>query len=148
TGTDLYVDLPRRKIVRRTLELADRAIVLQPAALRALPADLRRKAAVIRQSVIPGPKKRRRKHERFDVVVVAGLRAVKDPLRTAYAARTLPQHSRVRVTLVGPSLDPRYERMVRAEMQRNSRFRWVGPVSPQRARSYIREADLLVLSSR
>src|SRR5437763_12544741 len=38
TGTDLYQDLPRSIEARRSLELADRLIVLQEAALGELPA--------------------------------------------------------------------------------------------------------------
>src|SRR5581483_3917127 len=39
-------------------------------------------------------------------------------------------------------------RMARAEMRRNPRFRWIGPVSPMRARALIRNAGVLVLTSR
>lgn len=52
TGTDLYVDLARGDpAARRSLALADRLVVLQRAALGALPAALRRRARVIHQSV-------------------------------------------------------------------------------------------------
>jgi hypothetical protein len=51
TGTDLYLDLPRCGVARRSLELADRLIVLQRAALCRLPAPARGKARVVHQSV-------------------------------------------------------------------------------------------------
>ena len=50
TGTDLYRDLPASAEARRSLELADRLVVLQDEARRALPARLRARARVIYQS--------------------------------------------------------------------------------------------------
>jgi hypothetical protein len=51
TGTDLYVDLPRSAVARRSLALADRIVVLQAAARRRLPRAARAKTRVIHQSV-------------------------------------------------------------------------------------------------
>ena len=53
TGTDLYRDLRTSAAARRSLDWADRLILLQPAGARALPATVRRKARVIYQSVDP-----------------------------------------------------------------------------------------------
>src|SRR5689334_19196233 len=50
TGTDLYRDLPRSRQAHRSLELADRLVVLQEAALASLPGALRKKATVVYQS--------------------------------------------------------------------------------------------------
>jgi glycosyltransferase involved in cell wall biosynthesis len=52
TGTDLYRDLARSRRAAHSLELAERLIVLQPAALSALPTPHRRKARVIYQSAV------------------------------------------------------------------------------------------------
>jgi hypothetical protein len=51
TGTDLYVDLARSAPARRSVALADRLVVLQAAAHRALPRAVRAKIRVIHQSV-------------------------------------------------------------------------------------------------
>src|SRR5262245_11627244 len=51
TGTDLYRDMSRSRAAARSLTLADRLIVLQPAARGKLPTVVRRKTRVIYQSV-------------------------------------------------------------------------------------------------
>ena len=149
TGTDLYHDLPHHAAARRAITVATRLVVLQPLALRALPAGLRSKAKVILQSAAaprrrPGPKPT----QDVDVVVLAHLRTVKDPLRAAHAVRLLPADSRVRVVHAGAALTPALATRARREMQRNPRYRWLGSVSPARARQLLRRAGALVLSSR
>jgi putative glycosyltransferase (TIGR04348 family) len=151
TGTDLYGDLPRGDAAaRRSVELADRLVVLQCAALDALAPPLRAKAAVIYQSVAPiaRPAHRRRSPRFFEVAVVGGLRRVKDPLRAAYAARLLPADSRIRVTCVGPAIEPSYAERAVHEARRNPRFRWIGSVSYRRARAIVARSDLVALTSR
>lgn len=149
TGTDLYHDLARSRVARRSLALADRLILLQAAGRRALPAAQRRKARVIHQSVAvpagagragsrragsPGPGDSRaarslrggRSARTFDACVLAHLRAVKDPLRAALAVRDLPAGSRIRVVHLGRALDPALAARARREMARNPRYRWLG----------------------
>lgn len=146
TGTDLYHDLPNHAAAQRSLAAATRLVVLQPLALRALPAGFRSKAKVILQSA---PRRRSsRRTQTFDVVVLAHLRAVKDPLRAARAARLLPADSRVRVVHAGAALAPADAIRARAEMHRNPRYRWLGSVSPAGARRLLQRAGALVLSSR
>jgi hypothetical protein len=132
TGTDLYHDLGRSVAAQRSLELADRLILLQEAGRRALPAAQRRKARVIHQSVVALPGARRgrsgrgRSRRSFDVCVLAHLRAVKDPLRAALAVRDLPPDSRIRVIHLGRALDPGLAVRAHREMERNPRYRWLG----------------------
>jgi hypothetical protein len=92
TGTDLYSDLPDDPAARESLALADRLVVLQDAAPAALPRALRAKTRVIVQAVAAQPRLAPRRRS-FDVAVVGHLRAVKDPLLTAAAARLLPGDS-------------------------------------------------------
>ena len=151
TGTDLYQDLPRLRAPWRSLERADKIIVLQPLALRELPPRLRRKAVVIRQSVqMPSPDTRFKTSvdRRFNIIVLANLRPVKDPLRAAYAARLLPSDSRVRVVHAGEALQRGWAERARSEMRRNPRYVWKGELSVSRARRLLAGGDLLVLSSR
>ena len=127
TGTDLYADLARSRVAQRSLQLADRLILLQEAGRRALPVAQRRKARVIHQSVVaPRGGARARSRRSFEVSVLAHLRAVKDPLRAALAVRDLPAGSRIRVVHLGRALDARLAARARAEMERNPRYRWIG----------------------
>ena len=87
TGTDLYDSLHTHAEARRAVELATRLIVLQPLGVAELPEAVRARARVIYQSV-PTPRRRAAPcQDRFDVCVLGHLRPVKDPFRTAWAAR-------------------------------------------------------------
>jgi len=61
TGTDVYRDLQQDVAARKSLELADRIIVLQPHALRQLARAQRKKAQVIYQSIAPFTPARKRR---------------------------------------------------------------------------------------
>src|SRR5262245_35135472 len=87
TGTDLYDEIRTSPDARRSLELATRLVVLQPAGLAELPGADRLKARVIIQSARRPPRPAAPDRSVFQVCVVAHLRPVKDPLRTAFAAR-------------------------------------------------------------
>jgi|SRR5579863_669265 len=148
TGTDLYKDLPRSEMARHSLEVADRIVTLQPLAIEELEPALRGKVRVIYQSAERAPRPARRPREFFDVCVVGHLRPVKDPFRTAFAARRLPSSSRVRVWHAGVAMEDAMARKARAEEARNPRYRWLGGISRAQARRLIAECRLLVLSSR
>jgi glycosyltransferase involved in cell wall biosynthesis len=79
--------------------------------------------------------------------VLAQMRAVKDPLRAAFAARRLSASSRVRVTQLGPGRDARLATRARGEARRNPRYRWRGEVAHARALRALARCDLLVVSS-
>src|SRR5262249_21388201 len=97
TGTDLYQDIHRDRSARRSLDLPGWLIVLHGRASRELPAKQRPKVRVVPQSATPVRKKPRPRPRAFEVAVVAHLRPVKDPLRTALAARRLPADSRIEI---------------------------------------------------
>lgn len=80
--------------------------------------------------------------------MVGHLRAVKDPLLAARAAALLPASSRVRVVHVGACLEHEFEALVRAEMARNPRYRWLGPLSRRDTLLRIARAHALALTSR
>jgi putative glycosyltransferase (TIGR04348 family) len=147
TGTDVYGDIHTSATARRSLELAHRLVALQPLAGRELPARLRRKVHVIRQSARKPPGAVPRGSS-FEVCVLAHLRAVKDPLRAALATRRLPASSRIRVLHLGAPLDPRLARRARRETVENPRYRWLG-VRPRPATlRVLARCRLLVLTSR
>ncbi len=149
TGTDLYRALRRSARARRSLALASRIVVLQPNGRNALPAELRRRTRVIRQSATcPGAHREPLPRGRFDVCLLAHLRPVKDPFRAARAAGLLPASSRIQVLHAGGALDPASARRARVEEARSPRYRWLGPLSRRRARALLARSHLMVLTSR
>ena len=149
TGTDLYRDLKQRLKAQRSLDIATRIIALQPRALDELRPAWRKKTRIIHQSVSAFEGENPRVSQRhFGVCVVGHLRRVKDPLRTAMAARLLPESSRIRVTHLGGSLSSIEEARARREMMSNSRYTWLGDVSPARVRRVMSQSRLFVISSR
>ncbi|GIW53182.1 MAG: hypothetical protein KatS3mg081_2537 [Gemmatimonadales bacterium] len=147
TGTDLYRDLPKSAVAQRALAAADRLVVLQPMALEALPRWARGRARVVFQSAVKPPKTPAPNLRWFDVCVLAHLRPVKDPLRTALAARLLPPSSRIRVIHLGAGMDPGLERRAKREMRRNRRYRWLGDRPRWKALRILACSRLLALTS-
>lgn len=147
TGTDLYGDIRRSRRALQALDWARRLIVLQPLGTEALPPEHRRKVRIIYQSA-PPLRRRPRRGAAFTVCVIANLREVKDPLRTARAAQRLPAVSRLRVVHAGKPLSQALARRARAEMRRNPRYRWLGELPHARVRRLLAASQLLVLSSK
>jgi putative glycosyltransferase (TIGR04348 family) len=149
TGTDLYKDIRINANARRSLEFATRLVALQKLALPELPKRLHSKTRVIYQSAPPIRNRAAPwSAAKFKVCVIGHLRAEKDPLRTALAARRLPAVCRIHVTHVGRALDETLARRARAEMKRNHRYRWTGELSHARTRTVLAESHLLAITSR
>jgi putative glycosyltransferase (TIGR04348 family) len=148
TGTDLYRDIKTSRVAQRSLELADRLVLLQPAGVESLPPSVRENARIIKQSATGLSKSVPPLSNVFEVAVIGHLRPVKDPFRTAIAVRTLPAASRIRVVHIGAALTESMAERARVEMKRNSRYRWIGELSAARAKQRLARARLLVLSSR
>lgn len=165
TGTDLYRDIRTNHQARESLDVATRIVVLQPKAIEALQPSLRDKARVIYQSVedrqkLTGtrvrsaktrtnePRASERSNGSFDVCVIGHLRAVKDPFRTAMAARLLPDSSMIRVLQVGGAMTGAMANRVRKEMSANKRYRWLGEQPRSRVRRILAKSRLCILSSR
>jgi len=164
TGTDLYRDIRTNHSARESLDIATRIVVLQPKAMEELPPDWRKKTRVIYQSVENGlvatgrwsrslktkasrPGARKRSDGIFDVCVIGHLRAVKDPFRTAIAARLLPDSSRIRVVQVGGAMTGAMAARARREMSSNKRYRWIGEQPQSRVNRILTKSRLCVLSS-
>ncbi len=149
TGTDLYVDLVHDQAVTASLDWATRLVLLQRLAMAQLPVRFRAKARVIYQSAksLPPEEGAERSAREFRVGVVANLRAIKDPLRAARAARNLPADSRVRVTLVGKELERGLAAEAREEELANPRFAWRGPLSYDETLRFIAGCDLIAITS-
>ncbi len=147
TGTDLYADLETSTEARTALELASRLVVLQPLAADALPQHVRDNVRVIYQSAEPPPPAEPPDEQTFQVCVLAHLRPVKDPLRTAWAARALPPSSRIQVVHAGAAMSPEIEEEVRAEERANPRYRWLGDLARPEALRLLGRSRLLALTS-
>ena len=163
TGTDLYRDIRRNHRAQESLDISTRIVVLQPKAIDELRPNWRRKTRVIHQSVEDkqGPKSARsssakrkstkaeaRTNGNFDVCVIGHLRAVKDPFRTALAARSLPDSSKIRVLQLGGAMTAAMAKRALKEMDTNERYRWLDEQPRSRVRSILSKSSLCVLSSR
>jgi putative glycosyltransferase (TIGR04348 family) len=147
-GTDLYPKLSSLSL--RSLELSHRIVVLQAKALARVPASCRSKTRVINLSATAPPSSAQvepTEHNGFQACVVGHLREVKDPLRTAAAARLLPSQSRLTVRHAGSILEEKFRNAVAVEERENPRYQWLGALSAEEALHLIAASDLLVLSS-
>src|SRR5215510_13545102 len=147
TGTDLYGDIRTSVEAQQSLELATHLIILQPRGIDELPAHLHPKVRVIYQSVPTPTGLPPKSKTTFDVCVLGHLRPVKDPFRTALAARLLPTPSRLRVLHIGKALSDDMAARARAEMADNPRYRWLGELPRWRALQVLAHSHILVLSS-
>jgi putative glycosyltransferase (TIGR04348 family) len=148
TGTDLYRDIHQDADAQRSLELSDLLITLHGRGAEEVPARLRGKVRVVPQSAPPVRASRKPSERVFEVAVVGHLRDEKDPLRTALAARLLPEASRVHVLHAGAPLSPQWRRAALREARENPRYRYLGEVPLSRARALIARARLLSVTSR
>jgi glycosyltransferase involved in cell wall biosynthesis len=73
---------------------------------------------------------------------------VKDPLRTALAARLLPAASRIQVVHVGSALSEDMAEQARAEAASNPRYRWLGELPQSEALRLLSRCRLLSLTSK
>jgi glycosyltransferase involved in cell wall biosynthesis len=73
---------------------------------------------------------------------------VKDPLRTAFAARLVPSSSKIEVIHLGNALDESLAEEARKEMAINRRYRWLGERPQAEARRMLASSRLMVLTSR
>ena len=147
TGTDVYQDLQTGSEAKQSLEIASRLVVLQPLAVNALPERFHGKCRVIYQSAKAAAPPDLPEANMFRVCVLAHLRAVKDPLRAAYAARDLPADSRVQIVHAGGVLDEDLARDAEAEHQRNPRYVWLRDLPHERALRLLAGSHLLALTS-
>lgn len=144
TGTDLYKDLPAGDPqALRSLDLADRLLLLQPEALQALPAAHRARADVCWQSTTPRrtlPKTGR--HLR--ALVVGHLRAEKAPELIFALAELLAERQDLFIDHLGAPLDPALGAQAQALAARCPRYRWLGARPHGETRQRIQRAHLLI----
>ncbi|MEM9134898.1 MAG: selenoneine biosynthesis selenosugar synthase SenB [Actinomycetota bacterium] len=156
TGTDLYLDLSadgtaRSSAARSSVATADRLIVLQAAAVARLASfdpAWGAKAVVVHQSVDPDRLPARSPVVgEFRVVVLAHLRAVKDPLLAATAVRRLPNDRPIVVHHAGGAVDDDWEARATAEAADNPRYVWHRELERTAALDLLASADVLACTS-
>jgi glycosyltransferase involved in cell wall biosynthesis len=159
TGTDVYRANDRvvgdaqehasehSAAVARSFQLATAVVVLQPLALDELPANARAKARVVFQSVGVHDCERSPRTDVFEALVLANVRAVKDPLLTARAARFVGASARLRVVLAGQVLERELEAELAHESHTNARFEHVGALSHRESLERLARAGVLVSGS-
>ena len=146
TGSDVYDVLPRTPEACGSLGVADLIVALQPRAGDELAPELRTRLRAIFPSASASPH-RQRPADGFVVALLANLRAVRDPLLPARAARRLSAASRIQVVHFGDAVEPALARAVRAESADNPRYEWRAEARPRDALAALAGSDLLVLPS-
>jgi putative glycosyltransferase (TIGR04348 family) len=147
TGTDLYRDLPASREARRSLQLADRIVVLQSEAKRELAKSLRMKTRVVYQSADPAVRQSAPR-DRFRIAVVGHLREEKDPFRAVAALSYLKETSfALELIQIGDALSPEMKSEAQIWMKREPRYRWLGGKPHHQALGWIARSHALVVSS-
>lgn len=147
TGTDLYRDMPIHGEVLRSMEIADQLIVLQSAALDAIPAQLRYKAQVIYQSVTVDLAQSIAQSD-FQVTVIGHLREEKDPFCIARSLPLMPPDSKIKVQHLGMAMNEQMEQAAKGYNETLERYQWLGEVSHANALKMLSQSHLMVISSR
>ena len=149
TGTDLYKFIHSHpKATLRSIAQADALITLHDLAYLALPKSARKKVHVVYQSASFIERKKVMHKRYFDICVIGHLRMEKDPLRAAYAARKLPDESRIRIIHYGKAHTPMWATRAEKEMQINPRYIWKHEAPHWKIKQLYAKANLMVLSSK
>ena len=147
TGTDLYRDIATDASAQRSLELADRLIVLHERAVGDLPERHRAKAVALFQSTTP----RRtvvKSQRRLRALMVGHLREEKAPETYFAVARLLAGRDDILLDHIGAALDPAIGAEARALQQACPHYRWLGAQPHAATRARIQRAHVLVHASR
>ena len=143
TGTDLYRDLASSPEAARSLDEADRIVVLQDDAPRLLAPKWRTKCDVIFQSARTIAH-RNRSAGVLRCAVLGHLREEKDPLTVIRAIESLPAELPIRVRHIGAGLDPALARRAKAFARSEPRYRYAGALPHGLARAALAASDVLI----
>lgn len=147
TGTDLYRDILVDPAAQRSLELADRLVVLHERAIDDLPLRHRAKAIACFQST-PSRVPLVKTSEHLRAVMVGHLREEKDPRTYFEAARQLAGRRDILLDHIGDGLDPSLGREARELQRAAPQYRWLGALAHAPTRGHIQRAHVLVHPSR
>lgn len=145
TGTDLYRDIRHDADAAASLDLADRLVVLQEAALAELTPAQRAKTCLIHQSErARGRWQPPRRVTRF--CLLGHLRPEKDPFRAVHALRRIDDPS-LRLVQAGATLAPEFAADAQRLMSAEPRYRWLGDLPHAQALELLRHSHALIVSS-
>ncbi|MBW7469880.1 selenoneine biosynthesis selenosugar synthase SenB [Marinobacter sp. F4218] len=150
TGTDIYRHQHEYPLpTLASMAAADVLIGLHARVNEDIPEQFTDKLITLYQSAeaLPAARNAGRNTDCFDVCVIGHLREEKDSLRTAIAARLLPEDSTVRVLCAGKPHNDSWQSMVEKEVQENPRFEWLGELDKAEIRSLMARCQLMVISS-
>jgi len=134
TGSDVHIDLPmggeKAAEVIDNMERATHLVVAQEGSVETIPERFHDKLSVIPKSVdIALPKYAPPAGESFRVVIAAHLRPLKDPFRSADAARLLPEGSPVKIEHFGGLADSEMQARAEWETHVNPHYQWRGEIT-------------------
>ena len=147
TGTDLYRDIATDAAAQRSLQLADRLVVLHELACADLPAVHRSKCRVCLQSAT-ARQRLPRSSRHLRALMVGHLREEKSPRTYFEAARRLAARPDIRLDHIGAALDSALGDEARALQASGAHYRWLGALSHAATRRRIQRAHVLVHPSR
>ena len=147
TGTDLYRDINHDQDAQRSLQMAQRLVVLQEKGLQALPRRLRAKTRVIYQSAQVKAKVAPR-GKVFRVCVLGHLREEKDPFRAALALKHIAPAEKIELVHLGKAMSPEMAAQAASLMAEEPRYRWLDVMPHWRALAWLARSQLMVMSSR
>lgn len=149
TGTDIYRFIHSHAATTlQSIEYGHHLVALHDLAYLTIPEQYRDKLTIIKQSAVPLSRRQPPRKRSFDICVAGHLREEKDSLRAAYAARALPEDSRIRILHYGKAHNEEWANMARHEMQLNPRYRWYGELPHWQVRRAYARCRAMVLSSR
>lgn len=146
TGTDLYRDIRHDPAAQVSLRHATCIVLLQEAGLAELPAPLRAKARVIFQSAPSLTAPPTPAAGEFSFCMVGHLRPEKDPL-TFMRASGLVTHQDARFIHIGGALDPELGKAAEATAAADPRYRWLGNLPHDAARTQLARSHAMVIAS-
>lgn len=151
SGTDLHLDLKdetKAAIVHRSLELADRIVLLEPKGKTLLPVAAQEKSVVIYQSAEPVDGEIKKNSNSFDVVILGHLRPVKDPFLAVAAANQLPANSKIQIFHYGVALNDEMEKLANEHSANSDRYQWRGVLSHMESQRILASSRLVLLTSK
>ncbi|HEY1227706.1 MAG TPA: selenoneine biosynthesis selenosugar synthase SenB [Ramlibacter sp.] len=143
TGTDLYGEFAGTPEVERSMDLAQRLVVLQEEAPAALPAALRAKAHVIYASTT-ARKTLPKSNRCLRAVAVGHLRDVKGPRTLFEAAGRLDPAAGIELRHIGDAQGHWADEARAAEAASGGSYRWLGALPHAQACRWIQRAHVLV----
>ena len=146
TGTDLYRDIATDPAAQRSLQLADRLVVLHETAPQQLPPALRAKCVVSFQSASAW-QRLVKPAGRLRALMVGHLREEKSPQTYFEAARRLAGRADIHLDHIGAPLDAALGEAARATAADCPNYRWLGALSHAQTRRRIQAAHVLVHAS-